>query len=60
MNIWKDKILENICYTELVYERINKKMKTSLPKKQIEKFVFEILVETNERFYYLIERYQYF
>jgi hypothetical protein len=42
----KTKILNNICYTELVYERINKKLKTNLSKKQIEEYLFKILSET--------------
>ena len=42
MNINKQEILENICYTELVYERINKKMNISLSKKKIEIYLFEI------------------
>lgn len=51
MNINKQKILENICYTELVYERINKKLNIKFSKKQIEEFIFKILKETNEIFF---------
>ena len=40
------KILQNICYTELVYERINKKLNTKLSKKQIEKLIFEVIKKT--------------
>lgn len=47
----KQKVLENICYTELVYDRINKKLHTDLSKKQIEAFLLAILTETNERFF---------
>ncbi len=47
----KQRILKNICYTELVYDRINKKLYTDLTKKQIEEFLFEILDETDDRFY---------
>jgi hypothetical protein len=47
----KLKVLENICYTELVYDRINKKLHTNLSKKQIEAFLLNILTETNDRFY---------
>ena len=47
----KKKILENICYTELVYGRINKKLKTSFSKKEIEKFIFKILEETEIKFF---------
>ena len=51
MNINKQKILENICYTELVYERINKKLNIKFSKKQIEEFIFKTLKETNEIFF---------
>lgn len=51
MNINKKEILENICYTELVYGRINKKLNIQFSKKQIEEFVFKILKETEERFF---------
>jgi hypothetical protein len=36
MNIIKREILEHICYTELVYERINKKLNIKLSKPQIQ------------------------
>jgi predicted DNA-binding protein YlxM (UPF0122 family) len=48
MNINKQEILDNICYTELVYERINKKLNIDFSKKQIEEFIFQTLKETNE------------
>ena len=51
MKINKKEILENICYTELVYGRINKKLNIQLSKKQIEEFVYKILKETEEQFY---------
>ncbi len=47
----KKKILKNICYTELVYERINKKLNTNFSKKEIEKFIFKILKKTDEKFF---------
>jgi hypothetical protein len=47
MNDYKKKILENICYTELVYERINKKLNMKLSKDQIEELIFEIIKETD-------------
>jgi len=50
MNASKDEILENICYTELVYGRINKKLGTNLSKKQIEKLTITILKETEDKF----------
>ncbi len=51
MNINKKEILENICYTELVYGRINKKLNTRFSKKQIEEFIFKVLKETEEEFF---------
>ncbi|MBL4745143.1 MAG: DUF3781 domain-containing protein [Flavobacteriaceae bacterium] len=51
MNINKLEILENICYTELVYERINKKLNLSFSKKQIEKFIAQVLKETEDVFF---------
>jgi len=51
MNRSKQEILENICYTELVYERINKKLNVKLSKKQIEEFILESLKETDEIFF---------
>ena len=43
MNINIPEILSKICYTELVYQRINKKLKTELSKLEIEKMLFDIL-----------------
>ncbi len=51
MNINKQKILDNICYTELVYERINKKLNIKLSKKQVEEFIFKTLKETDDIFF---------
>ena len=51
MSINKKEILENICYTELVYGRINKKLNIEFSKQQIEKFIFKILKETEEKFF---------
>lgn len=44
----KTEILNEICYTELVYERINKKLHRKFSKDDIEKMIFDILKETNE------------
>jgi len=44
----KQEILENICYTELVYHRINKKLNTKFSKHQIEVFLLQILKVTDE------------
>ena len=51
MSINKPEILIKICYTELVYERINKKLKTQFSKPEIEKMLFEILNETPEKYF---------
>lgn len=48
MNINKTEILNNICYTELVYERINKKLNSKFSKSEIEKMLFDILTKTQE------------
>lgn len=63
MNINKNEILKNICYTELVYGRINKKLGIQFTKKQIKEFIFKILNETEECFfskkgknYYIVNR----
>lgn len=51
MIINKKEILENICYTELVYGRINKKLNLKFSKKRIEEFIFNVLKGTKERFF---------
>jgi len=51
MNIDKNEILKNICFTELAYGRINKKLNIKFSKNQIEEFIFNILEETEERFF---------
>lgn len=51
MTINKQEILDKLCYTELVYGRINKKLKSSFSKKEIEVFLFNILKETDIQFY---------
>jgi hypothetical protein len=49
MDIDKSKILGNICYTELVYGRINKKLRTTFSKSEIEKMIYKLLAETDKR-----------
>jgi hypothetical protein len=51
MNSNKMQILNKICYTELVYERINKKLNRKFSKDEIEKMIFDILNETNDLFF---------
>ena len=47
MENYKTEILEKICYTELVYGRINKKLGAKLSKYEIEKMVHEVIMDTN-------------
>jgi len=47
----KDKILQNICYTELVYERINKKLNMKFSKEQIEKLIVDVIKKTDEKYF---------
>ncbi|MFP4556970.1 MAG: DUF3781 domain-containing protein, partial [Bacteroidales bacterium] len=42
---------ESICYTELAYERINKKLNVKLSKKQIENYILDILNGTDISFF---------
>ena len=51
MNIDKTEILSKMCYTELVYDRINKKLDRKLTKSAIEKMLFDIVKETQEMFF---------
>ena len=46
MSIDKNKILNNICYTELVYDRINKKLKSNFSKNAIETNLLATIRET--------------
>ena len=47
----KTEILNKICYTALVYKRINKKLNSKLSKSEIEEMLFEIIEETPEVFF---------
>ena len=51
MKINKQNIVDNICYTELVYGRINKKLKLELSKSEIEVYLLKILKATEIPFY---------
>lgn len=48
MSTYKKEVLSKICYTELVYGRINKKLGIELAKDEIEKLVALIISETAE------------
>jgi predicted oxidoreductase (fatty acid repression mutant protein) len=47
MNNYKNEILNKICYTELVYNRINKKLNIELSKDKIEELISTIIKETD-------------
>lgn len=51
MNNYKKEILDKICYTDLVYGRINKKLNIELSKDKIEEMIFAIIKETDETKY---------
>ena len=51
MKNYKEELLEKICYTDLVYERINKKLNLNLSKSRIEEMILLIIQETNEANY---------
>lgn len=51
MNNYKKEISEKICYTELVYERINKKLNIDFSKDKIKEMILTIITETNETQY---------
>lgn len=48
MNNYKNEILDKICYTELVYSRINKKLKIEFSKDKNEEMIFTIIQKTDE------------
>ena len=51
MILIKNQIIENICYTELVYGRINIKLKINYNKSEIEEMLLDILKKTDEKWY---------
>ena len=48
MENYKKVILDKICYTELVYGRINKKLNIQFSKDEIEELILTIISETDE------------
>ncbi|HEX2921711.1 MAG TPA: DUF3781 domain-containing protein [Bacteroidales bacterium] len=48
MDSFKREIINGICYTDLVYGRINKKLNRSLSRDQIEKMITDVLEETDD------------
>jgi len=51
VSINKTEILDNICYTELVYGRINKKLNMDYSKSKIEETLFSIIDKTKEKYF---------
>ncbi|WP_452229648.1 DUF3781 domain-containing protein [Lacinutrix sp. MEBiC02404] len=51
MRINKSEILEKHCYTELVYQRINKKLGTQFSKEESETLIKKVLKETDLEYY---------
>ena len=51
MNTIKTEILDNVCYTDLVYQRINKKLKTNFSNDHIETMIAAVLNETKLDFF---------
>lgn len=51
MTLIKKQILNKLCYTELVYERINKKIEARLSKKQIQELILKILKKTADKYF---------
>jgi len=49
---YKSEILDKICYTDLVYGRINKKLNKQLSKDQIEEMIISIIKETDSSGFY--------
>ncbi|MGX2946204.1 DUF3781 domain-containing protein [Enterococcus alishanensis] len=41
----KTKILSSLCYTELVYQRINKKLQLQLTPPEIETFIYQTIAK---------------
>ena len=51
MIIHKNEIVNKHCYTELVYDRINKKLKISYSKEEIEILLEKVLKSTDVEYY---------
>lgn len=51
MNKEKQEILKKHCYTEMVYQRINKKLSTNFTNEEIEVFIKKIIQETAPKYY---------
>ena len=45
----KTEILSHLCYTELVYGRINKKLQTNMSNEEIEELMIKVIKNYNEQ-----------
>jgi len=50
----KETIIEKICYTELVYGRINKKLDMNLTNHEIEMFIMKAILDTQQEGFEII------
>jgi Protein of unknown function (DUF3781) len=51
MENYKKEIIDKLCYTELVYGRINKKLNIDLSKDKIEELITTVIFETDENYF---------
>lgn len=51
MGVTKTEILQKLCYTDLVYGRINKKLSCQLTNDEIKELIFKVITETKEEFF---------
>ena len=51
MSINKTEILSRLCYTEMVYGRVNKKLSTQFSKSEIEAMLHKVLAETEDSYF---------
>ncbi len=51
MNVNKKEIIKKHCFTDLVYDRINKKLSLNLTKEEIDKLVLQVLIDTDIKFF---------
>jgi hypothetical protein len=51
MGINKSEILQKLCYSGLVYGRINKKLRSEFSKSEIETLIIKLIEETSESFF---------
>jgi len=51
IKINKEDLIKSICFTELVYGRINKKLNLKLSNPAIEALIIDLLFETDEQYF---------